>query len=205
MWWSMQWQGAAKPALLHKGCCHKHSFFSQRAMIGFPLCLFQVEKCYLSGQPNWKEKIILTNYVNNFYKTNYFWTLWICIQVTCLTVWSSEGRGTNTGEVGHLIDALSSIQTGLWLTFIYVWGKHAKKKIRKSEKRRLSADDSVSRWDFAVFTWNCKILSVSKTLSWIKSPEFPFWKHRVSLTRCLVLRVIRSHVETRIHELCRVW
>lgn len=114
-------------------------FFSQRSMIGFPLCWVQVEKCYLLGKPNRKEKVILAEYVNNFYKNtrfffpiiNYFWTFWICIQVTCLTVCSSVGRGTDAGEVGHLIEALSSIQTGLWLTLVYVWRKHKNNQRRE--------------------------------------------------------------------------
>lgn len=37
-----------------------------------------------------------------------------------LTEASGEGGGTHTGEVGHMIDALSSVQTGLGVTFIYV-------------------------------------------------------------------------------------
>lgn len=38
----------------------------------------------------------------------------------CLAEFSSEGGGTNAGEVGHLIDALSSTQAGLRLAFVYV-------------------------------------------------------------------------------------
>lgn len=48
----------------------------------------------------------------------------VFLAVTCLAEYSGEGSGTNAGEVGHLIDALPPIQTGLRLAFVHVWRMH---------------------------------------------------------------------------------
>lgn len=102
----------------------------------------------------------------------------------------------------------TQVKLATWSThsppFRHGCDSHSSMSGGSTEKRRLSAGDSVSRSDFSVFVWKSERLQ-SKTLSRIKSTELPFWKHRVSLTRCLVLKVIPSHVDTRIHELCRAW
>lgn len=168
----------------------KHSLCSQRGLTRLSLCLSHLEKCDMTWSQTERQKVRCLGYVNIRHNSSHLSRRAVQWRQRDKYRWSSP-------PCRHTL--LRSDRAVIRIRWC----------LEDEQKKKEEADPLLIQFTlrfkiFSVFTWKSKRL-LSKTLSRIKSTELPFWKHRVSLTRCLVLRAIPSHVDTKIHELCRVW
>lgn len=162
------------------------------------LCACPSWKMLHDRKPNRKAEVGLKHYVHIFYQHPFSKTCFSCIKSGHLSRRVLQWRQRDKCRWSWRPDRCTLLHSD-----------RAAARIRSCLQGAHNREIYVLSIEFATKklngkVWNSKRL-LPKTSSWIKITELPFWKRRVSETRCLVLRLIPSHVDTRIRELCRAW